>query len=311
MDVRNLLFVEPLADGKSPLFKTQLDLAEALIAVPEGGFERKSPENVRIFVNQVLKAPHEPRARPASRNLRRALPQAIRSRVHVPERADDAIEQVMNALNKLKATTVRPAHDDLEVGALWSATTNRDLKEVIVITPNPAETQEDEFSFATQLTDALILKVIIKNDQLWDPNASYDFFILNETNAHAMRANLINHISRTTKFNLEEAENLVAEAQKNERLNIYYFKYDDYLPPMCVFEPNSNKIEGYEMFYINPEKGIVSVAVKDKDDLQLWKKTFHTRMYVDSTYTSKNLVVPIKDTIGILDRKRIAYLKVA
>lgn len=306
MEIRTLLFSAPLADSETPLFRTQLDLAQALIEVSGGGFERKSPENVRIFVNQVLKAPNEPRSRPASPNFRRALAEAIRSRVRDSDHASAVAQRVLDALDRFKAQAVSPANDDEELGALWSATTNPDFKEVVVITPTPAETLEDEFSFATRLTDALISRVIIKDeDELWDPDASYDFFILNETNAHGMRSSLINRISRYYKKTIEEAELLVTEAMSDERLNIYHLVYDDYLPPMCIFEPNSNKIEGYELFYISPDKNKVSVGVKDKDDLQFWKSTFHKKMYVDLQYEAR----PTRGTIALIDRKRIAYLR--
>jgi hypothetical protein len=308
MDIRTLLFSAPLADGDESLFRTQLDLAEALIRVQGGGFERKSPENVRIFINQVLKTPNEPRSRPASSNFRKALELAIHARIDNSHRAEEVVQKVLEALDQLKSRKITPANDDQELGALWSATNNPDLKQLVVVTPNPAETIENEFSFATQLTDALISRVIVRTDNNeFDKGASYDFFILDKANAEGMKAALINRVSKRYKYTIQEAEDLVLDAQSNERLNIYHFHYDDYLPPMCVFEPNSNLIEGYELFYLNPEKNTVSVAVKDRDDLQLWKKTFHRKMYVDEIYK----VTPIKGTVPMKKRVGIAYLRAA
>jgi hypothetical protein len=308
MDIRTLLFSAPCADGNEPLFRTQLDLAEALIRVQGGGFERKSPENVRIFINQVLKAPNEPRSRPASPNFRKALGLAIHARISDPHRATDVGQKVFEALDQLKSHAITPAHDDEELGALWSATNNPEFKQLVVVTPNPAETVENEFSFATRLTDALIERVIVReNVSVFDESASYDFFILDKAKADGMRAVLVNRVAKRYKYTIQQADELVLDAQSNERLNIYHFEYDDYLPPMCVFEPNSNLMEGYELFYVNAETNTVSVAVKDRADLQLWKKTFHRKMYVDRIYN----VTPVKGTVPIGERAGIEYLRAA
>ena len=308
MDIRTLLFSSPYADGNEPLFRTQLDLAEALIGVQGGGFERKSPENVRIFINQVLKAPNEPRSRPASPNFRKALDLAVHSRIGDLYRATDVAQKVFEALDHLKSNAITAAHDDEELGALWSATNNPDFKQVVVVTPNPAETVENEFSFATRLTDALIERVIVReNISIFDENASYDFFILDKAKADEMRAALVNRVSKRYRYTIQKADELVLDAQSSERLNIYHFDYDDYLPPMCVFEPNSNLIEGYELYYVNAENNKVSVAVKDRADLQLWKKTFHRKMYVDRIYRVNH----VKGTIPIGDRAGIEYLRAA
>lgn len=312
MIVKNLLFVEPLGDGNTPLFKTQLDLAGALIAVKNGGFEGKTAENVRIFVNQVLKAPNEPRARPFSRNMQRALPQAIQSRQSDPSKAAEAVERVLKAVEKLKNQLERPADDDLEWGALMQANDNTALKEVVVITSNPAETQEDDIESASNLTSALIQRAILKEASDFDPFTRYDFFILNEEKAHAMRSNIIRHISVAYSKAIEEAEALVQEAQTACRLNIYFFDYQGFFPSMCVFEPNSSNIQGYYLNY--PQSGgdrVASVAVLDENELRNWKSGFHRRMYSTREYDKAEQVKPVKGTVKFSDRQDIAYLLAA
>lgn len=306
---KELLFIEPLADDGRSLFDSQRALALELVNVSNGGFEDKQPENVRIFLGQVLKPVNEPGARPLSKNLRRSLPKVIAKRISDPARAQEITAQIIAAIEQLKdpARFNKPLSDEKELEAFIAATTNPDMRRVVIITSEPAEIQPDETERANELTDALISRVINTNSGTFDSQCSYDFFIPDDSTAENMRLALIKRVSQLcTKNDFAAASKFVENAQVEERLNIYYIKGNNFFSPTCIFEPLSREVQGYNLYYHDGNN--VSIAVLNKFAIRQWFETFFRPIFV---LRSKYELSPIGQTKPIDERLNLADLKAA
>jgi hypothetical protein len=289
---KSLLFEDALADEGAPLFATQREFAKALVALPNSGFERKQHENVRIFIGQVLKPSNESGARPLSTNLRRAIPLAVATRIADAERAKAVSDQILDAINSIKESNglARPYTDQFEWNRLMASTNNPELKRVVIVTGEPAETMPDESINAHLLTTAMIERIInlegestpegprTKTNPAYDKDAVYEFFIPKAATAYQMHLRLINSVKE--RFSLvddELAEKLILSAQREGRLAIYALKDPGLLIPMCVFEPMSPRMEGYTLFY--HEANQVSVSVLNRASLDNWIANFYLPIF--------------------------------
>ena len=303
MDAKQLLFVAPLAKDGGPLFSSQRDLAEELVAVKGGGFERNRTDNVRIFIGQVLKPASEPGARPFSKNLRRALPQAIASRAADPLAAVDAIVTAIEAL-KNPDLHKRPFAEDRVWKDFLDETVDDAFRRVVIITIEPAETQDKES--ANLLTDALINRVI-KGGTRFDEEASYDFFIPHRLGGENLRIALIDWVKNKFDESDQAAAGRVDEAFEAERLNVYFVGSNTYLANTCVFEPGSKGSKAFHLQY--HENNEVSMAVLNKASLDHWFETFFYPVYIARNDSYR--LEPIGPTKPFADRQKLAYLKAA
>jgi hypothetical protein len=272
-DVRDVMFRQPLADDGKPLWDSQRALARSLVSIPSGGYHRKPEESVRVFLSQVLKPAHETGSRPVSTNLRRSIPLLVAKRIADAEEAKSVSTEILRLLDRLKdpAAFEQPASDELEWGALYQASMDPQLKHVVIITDQPAETQADA-DHAPMLTEALLKRVVDREGNDHDREAIYDFFITDRDSAIEARASLVNQTASYLGLDYPAAEKLVTSAEKAEQLNMYFLNYDGFLPPMCVFEPLSRCI-GFNLYYHSGSS--VSVARMNDISLRSWKSKFY------------------------------------
>jgi hypothetical protein len=307
MGVRNLLFVEPLADDGGALFESQRALAAALIEVKGGGFESKDPDNLRIFVGQVLKRYGEPGSRPLSRNLRRSLPQAIAKRIKDPVKAKEVAEAVITGIDRMKnaSSYSSPLADAQEWEQFLAASCDEQFKHVVIITAEPAEVQHGSVR-ANELTDALINRAIDRDQDAAGAGAVFDFFLPSQAIAETMRIGLIARVASQLGCEMAAAAEKVDGAQREGRLNIYHIEDCPYFANTCVFDPGLPRTQAYHLYY--HEEGKVSVAVLNRRGIDNWFERFFSPIYLTrSRYT----VRPFGLTQSIADRGDLAHLAAA
>jgi hypothetical protein len=315
---KSLLFEDALADDGRPLFASQRELAQILVTIPGSGFETKHAENVRIFLGQVLKPSNESGSRPLSTNLKRALPRAIATRIGDTQRANAVADQVLEAFSSIKELDglARPYTDQFEWNRLIASTNNPNLKRVVIITSEPAETMPDDSINAHLLTTAMIERIINPEEDgvstlvnpSYDDEAVYEFFVPKEATARKMHERLISATSeRFPSLDDAQARKLVLSAQREGRLSIFALNSPGLLLPMCVFEPMSPKIEGYNLYY--HEGNQVSVAVLNKTALDNWVDNFYLPIFTgfseNPTVLDLYKPIPIGQTKAIIHTQSI------
>ena len=310
MNPKALLFIEPLADDGLPLFASQRAMAQALVALNNSGFDQKQPENVRIFLGQVLKPSNESGARPLSANLRRAIPRVIKTRVADDGRAEAVSVQIIAAIDAIKdgSDLPYPYGGERAWTKLLSSASNRDMKRVVIITCEPAETKPDDITRAHLLTRAMIERVIdsrgdaSSEDRIFDDDAKFDFFIPDERVAWWTLENLVSATQEQMALpTAAEAKVYVDDAMETGRLSIFAVNDAGFLPSMCVFEPGSSKIEGYNLYY--HEQNQVSVAIINEFYLKYWINTFYFPIFIDGSGSMK--IVQIGKTRPIITSQQM------
>lgn len=288
MEVVRLLFREKLPDGRPP-FGSQAELAKALIEADGSPFAGKNPESTRAFISQVLKPATDAGSRGASRNFRAALSLAIHERFENPTAAKAFEKKVLAALDDLKnvETQLSVTDDRVEFSALLDAA--RTLGHVMVFTARTAETRPSRK--ANQLTSVLIDRVFDDQDEA-NP-IRYEFFVLDVGEAIMQRDSLIDQLSQREGWNVGRAVEAVEQAESCQKLSIRFLDFPYFLPPFCVFDPQSRENRtGFTLFYHEGDR--VSVARMDRPTLDDWYKRmfiplrgneahFHARRVVSSS----------------------------
>jgi hypothetical protein len=299
MNPKALLFIEPLADDGLPLFASQREMAHALVALHNSGFDQKQPENVRIFLGQVLKPSNETGARPLSANLRRAIPNVVKTRIADEVRASAVSDQIIAAIDGIKeaAGLQHPYSGEREWAKLFASASNREMKHIVIITREPAETKPDDTTNAHLLSQAMIERVIDSRghgssaESAFDKDARYDFFIPEEDGRLAWLTyeSLLSATKRQMDLpSTADAQPFVDDAMQSGRLSIFSVNNAGFLPSMCVFEPLSSKREGYHLYY--HEQNQVSVCIINENYVQNWISEFYFPVYNGTE--DRMLIVP-------------------
>jgi len=267
---KQILFQESLSADNKAIFRSQIDLAEQIRQTPETGFEDKTVESIRVFLNQVLLPASAPRSRPLSPNLKNALHRAIEKRLGVSQRTDDIIRRLYEAFVALKdpALGSHPVDDIIEWPALFQRVEN--AKTHVIFTPSPAESRAGQ-SHAEELTQALIQRALATSTL--EEDIQYRFYVFDFAEAVRMREILIFKISQTVGRDKKKAELLIEDAEKKGRLAINSISMKLWHPQLVVFDPETPNISGFGLSY-HPENA-VSVNRLSSEELKVWyKKTY-------------------------------------
>lgn len=311
MNPKSLLFIKLLADDGLPLFASQREMAHALVALPSSGFDQKQPENVRIFLGQVLKPSNETGSRPLSANLRRAIPNVVKTRIADNVRAEAVSDQIIAAIDGIKEASglQHPYSGEREWTKLFASASNRDMKHVVIITCEPAETKPDETTNAHLLSQAMIERVIdsrgdgSSTESSFDKDARYDFFIPDERVAWWTHESLVSATQKQMDLSsTAEAQVYVDAAMEAGRLSIFSVSNAGFLPSMCMFEPLSSKREGYHLYY--HEQNQVSVCIINEFYIQNWISTFYFPVY--NGRESRMKITPFGKTQPIINTAQMS-----
>lgn len=293
MEATRLLFSQPMSDGR-PAFESQTDLANRLVSLSDSQFFGREQATVRAFISQVLKSSSEPGSRNPSPNFAQALRLAIGARAPNKAEAESLFERVIAAIHRAKdaTRTVKPQDDKREFQSLIEAA--RSKSHVVIVTPRPAELEPGREK-ANELTEILIDRAIYLKEARLDP-IRYEFLILGKAAAVRMRSALVHSTAKELSVSQTEAAELVERAERAGRLSISALETKQFLPPMCVFEPEDpDEQSGFVLFY-HPND-TVSVAQLDQATIKDWYERFYFNLQNnDSDYVVTRVSVAAEQT---------------
>jgi hypothetical protein len=271
-DPKELLFVRPYGRTGGPLFRSQADLAEALSLTPGTAFHDRPIKSISVFISQILRPGDSPGARPVSANMIRAL------QVVIPLRAGEDLDgsalarEAIEAIRRLNSSS--SSERPVSVHEVWQALIREGetCERCVVFTNEPAEVKPNQ-ALAPALTKLLIDRAILASDD--DPPVRYEFYILDPLEAERMFPSLEEALKEGGREALE-ARRLIAKAVGERRLTVAKLALPTYLPPLCVYNPESKSRSGFVLFYLTPQ--MVSVAQMDENSLKAWHRDLFSRL---------------------------------
>ena len=269
-----LLFRAPMDKGGNPLFASQADLAEAVMAVEGGGFDRpdKKASSVKAFINQVLKG-----KRPLSPNLQKCILHAVDERLSASAHRDEVGVQLEQAFCALKdPNNVELPLDDYEEFEVLKEQAERATTHFIT-TYRPAEQTRPNEAFSTraeQLRESLAINLGIANTSRngMRPHCRYIFNLPNESIARAFWTMLIKWLEVKSIQNPFELLEQIGRSP-DPALQVYVQDPHLCVLPTVVYDPELDRRAGFVLFYHGTNR--VSVARMSRDALSRWYETIY------------------------------------
>lgn len=262
------------------MFASQVDLAQVIGGIKNSGFQDKSPDAIRVFLNQVLRPGTGPGRRKPSPNLKSALRIAIQQRAADPSQSDEIADRLITALDEQKSA---PDEKPLDHSEQWLALIDaaENASRTLVFTPRPAEVRSSE-PHASMLTNILIDRLFGAPTDTSE--CAYEFFLKDEVTAQRMLSNLCSSIASSKGISLKDASALLDKAQNLGKLSVSYFLDACFVPSMCVMDPDTSYWRAFNLYY--HDRQAVSVATLDNDCFDEWYRSMFVRLRNRSVETS-------------------------
>jgi hypothetical protein len=136
---------------------------------------------------------------------------------------------------------------------------------VVIFTSSPAETRAGAQK-ANDLSEKLIYRAIDPVQSEQNQKIFYEFYVIGHSVAVRARNAIIKQTAIQLNCSDDDAIGYVEHAERSGRLAIFSISVEFYIPPICLFEPDSpNTTEGFMLFYLPDDK--VSVAYLDSETI--------------------------------------------
>lgn len=271
-DLLGILFHADLGRDGQPLFKSQTDLARAVMDVKGGGFGDRKEGSVRAFINQVLKGD-----RPLSPNLRKCITEAVKERLVAGLDVSDVLTELEQAFVALRDPdrVELPLDDRDEFDALRSEGEKAHVHFITTFQPAELTDSTKAAELREQLAENLGLSADVESST--EPGRQYIFNFPSEAVAMGFWSKLTEFLVYTKRIG--DAADRLRRIEESPHPALQVFVQD---PRLCVFpsviyNPTSPTRTGFVLYYHGTNR--VSIARMSADALHEW---FH-RVYLPVT----------------------------
>ncbi len=245
-------------DGKS-LFRSQVELATAIMEYPNSEFRDKKELTVRSAISQIFTG-----ERNLSRSLRSILFKVIEPRFDKKHfKYAEFEKQLTEKFRQNFEKRLSTKHNRLGSKAYWGLVDQLKItKEVVVLTIDSIESHTSEL--ADNLKDILLQKtgILPKHSESIE-SATYKFFLPNILCAREFWEHLQGYAVRKSKLSPKEIDSRFKDANKNKRLQTFLVPMEIAIHPYLFTDySNEAKVEGFFVSCVNHEPRVAFLSKK-------------------------------------------------